>query len=130
MTIRLYSAVVSMALAGLACSSSSSSATGTVQAPMIMGVEPMAGALHITWMNQQSDCDSVVAERKMGTAAYAAAFTVPGDVDNKMDTSATDDMTYTYRLRCQKGSTFSAYSDEMSANPHMVDGGAKDAAHE
>jgi hypothetical protein len=103
---------------GLACSSSTSSgSSGALQAPMMTGVAPMAGALHVTWMNMQSDCDTVEGERKSGTGAYAAAFSVPGSVDNKMDTAATSNMTYTFRLRCNKGGTFSAYSNEMTGNP-------------
>ena len=107
-------------LLGFACSSSSSSggtSAGTPQAPMITGVGSMAGALHVTWMNMQTDCDTVDGERKSGTGAYASAFSVPGSVDNKMDTAATSNMTYTFRLRCNKAGTFSAYSNEMSGNP-------------
>jgi hypothetical protein len=105
-----------------ACSSGGdddTSATTTLQAPMLMEVAPMEGALHLAWMNMQKDCDSVEAERKMEhQTSYDLAFSVPGSVDNKMDTSATDNMMFTYRMRCKKGSTYSSYSNEMSANPH------------
>jgi len=121
--------IVALAVTAAGCSSSSSGgATSSTQAPMLTKVEPMAGALHITWMNMSSDCDSVEAERMMGTASYAPSFSVPGTVDNKMDTTATDDMMYMYR-RCKKGGTYSDYSNEMSANPHMVDGGTGDGGH-
>jgi hypothetical protein len=96
---------------------------GALEAPMLREVVPMEGALHVRWMNMQSDCDSVEAESMMEGAAFAFAFSVPGSVDNEMDDSATDDMMYTYRLRCKKGSAYSPYSNEMSANPHDVDGG-------
>lgn len=106
---------------GFACSSSSSggggTSSGTLQAPMITGVASMAGALHVTWMNMQTDCDTVDGERKAGTGAYASAFSVPGSVDDKMDTAATSNMAYTFRLRCNKAGSFSAYSNEMSGNP-------------
>lgn len=108
---------------GCASSSSGTSGTGTPQAPMLMEVIPMASALHLTWMNNQADCDTVEAERKMGSDAFATAFSVPGTVDNKMDTAATDDMMYTYRLRCKKGGAYSGYSTEMGANPHLTDAG-------
>ena len=110
-----------------ACSSDGEDNGGTadgLKAPELMHAVPMSGALHLVWMNVQKDCDSVDAERKMGAAAYESAFSVPGSIDNKLDTSATEDMEYTYRLRCKKGSAYSSYSNEVSANPHdMGDGG-------
>ena len=83
---------------------------------MLMKVMPMEGALHLEWMNVQPDCDAVEAERKT-EETFAQIFSVPGSVDNKMDTTATENMTYTYRLRCKKGASFSDYSEELSANP-------------
>jgi hypothetical protein len=90
---------------------------------MFMKVMPMEGALHLEWMNMTADCDSVNAERKTASEDYVDVFSVPGSVDNKMDASATDDMTYTYRLRCKKGDAFSLYSNELSANPTDEEGG-------
>lgn len=87
------------------------------QAPMMKSVEKMEGALMLYWMNMESGCVSVEGERKEGSGAYAVVFTVPGEVDNKHDSTATKDATYTYRLRCLKGKATSAYSDEMSMNP-------------
>jgi hypothetical protein len=106
-----------------ACSSGDDDEAGpaTLEAPMLMEIVPMEGALHLTWMNMQKDCDSVEAERKMEhSTAYEAAFSVPGTADNKMDTAATDNMMYMYRMRCRKGSAYSSYSNEMSANPHDI----------
>ena len=94
-----------------------SPASGALEAPMLMKVMPMEGALHLEWMNMTKDCDSVEAERMMDGEDYKQVFTVPGTVDNKMDAGATDDMDYMYRLRCKKGSTYSDYSNEMSGNP-------------
>ena len=109
--------IIALGLSLCACSSSDDEpASGSLQAPMLMEVVPMEGVLHIKWMNEQKDCDSVEGERDMG-AGYEAAFSVPGTVDNKMDGEATHDMTYSYRLRCKKGESFSVYSNEMSGNP-------------
>ena len=82
----------------------------------------MMGALHVIWTNEDAACDSIVGERKaeMGATVhepYKEVFTVPGEADNKHDTTATDDMKYTYRLRCKKGDAFSEYSNEMGLNP-------------
>jgi hypothetical protein len=111
--------VVAVALSAAACSSDDNeTADGAPEAPMLMEVEPMEGALHLMWMNMQNDCSSVEAERKMASGAYEPAFSVPGSIDNKMDAAATENMTYTYRLRCKKGSAFSAYSNELSGNPY------------
>lgn len=90
---------------------------GVPQAPMLSSVAKMEGALMVTWMNMETGCSSIEGERKVGSGAYAVAFSVPGEVDNKHDTAATSDQTYTYRLRCKKGTTVSAYSAEMSMNP-------------
>lgn len=87
------------------------------QAPMMKTVEKMDGALMLRWMNMETGCTSVEGERKEGSGAYSVAFTVPGEVDNKHDYAATNDTTYTYRLRCLKGNSASAYSDEMGMNP-------------
>ena len=131
--------VLALALAVAGCSSSTDNGGGqttsgndgggstssSLKAPTITQVMPMAGALHVTWTNNQSDCDAVEGESKMmGMADYASAFSVPGSVNNKMDTAATDNMTYMYRLRCKKGGAYSSYSNEMGANPMSgMDGG-------
>lgn len=83
----------------------------------------MSGMLMVNWTLPKAACDSIEGERMAmmsdGTMMedYKTAFTVPGTVDNKMDSSATEDMKYTYRLRCKVGSQYSAYSNEMSGNP-------------
>lgn len=112
--------ITTFAIIMAACSSDSSEDDGALEAPMLMEVVPMEGALHVTWMNMQTDADSVEAERKMDTGAFEQAFSVPGTVDNKMDPEATDDMPYTYRLRAKKGSTYSAYSNELTGNPQAA----------
>jgi hypothetical protein len=92
-------------------------------APTIADVMKMDGSLHVTWKNVDTSCDSVQGERQAKMAdgsimeSYKVVFTVPAEADNKHDTSASDDMEYTYRLRCKKGSTYSAYSNEVSKNP-------------
>lgn len=93
------------------------------KAPSLDEVKKMMGALHVMWTNNEASCDSIEGERQAAMSdgsimeKYKVTFTVPGDADNKMDGSATDDMKYTYRLRCKKGSTYSEYSNEASGNP-------------
>lgn len=83
----------------------------------------MMGALHVMWANPAVGCESIELERKATMAdgtvheEYAVAFTLPGAADNKHDTAATEDMDYTYRLRCKIGGTYSKYSNEMTQNP-------------
>lgn len=108
-----------LAVAVAACSSSSDSGSASLQAPLIKEVMPMTGGLHVTWENKQGDCDTVEGERMMDKQDYASAFSVPGNVDNKMDSNATDTkMMYMYRLRCKKGDAYSGYSNEMSGMPN------------
>lgn len=104
-------------------SSSGSSGTTAVEAPTLDAVEKMAGALHVMWANPKTACDKIEGERQAKMAdgtvheAYKVVFTVAGEADNKHDTTATDDMSYTYRLRCKKGEAYSPYSNEKSGNP-------------
>lgn len=101
-----------------ACSDNMDMGDGAgLDAPMLMKVMPMEGALHLEWMNVQPDCDAIEAERMMPGEEFSQVFVVPGTVDNKVDVTAMHDMIYTYRLRCKKGDAFSVYSKQLSANP-------------
>lgn len=98
-------------------------AAAALKAPTVTDIMKMMGALHVTWTNNDTTCDSVEGERQAQMSdgsvmeKYKVVFTVPGEADNKHDTTATDNMKYTYRLRCKKGTVYSDYSNEMSANP-------------
>ncbi|NUP11810.1 MAG: hypothetical protein HOW73_37660 [Polyangiaceae bacterium] len=93
-------------------------AAETLSAPTLDEVMPMHGALHLYWTNITADCDAVEGERKEGDGTFANFFSVPGTVDNEADDAATDPaVTYTYRVRCMRGSDFSEYSNEVSASP-------------
>lgn len=84
--------------------------------PTLDQLMKMAGALHVMWTNNQS-CDFVVGERKTGSTDYVQIFSVKGTIDNKMDSAASADDEYTYRLRCKVGDNFSVYSNELTRNP-------------
>lgn len=95
----------------------------TIKPPTVDTVAKMMGALHVMWTNTEASCDSVEGERQAQMAdgsvmeKFKVVFTVPGEADNKHDTTATSAMQYTYRLRCKKGAAYSAYSNEMSGTP-------------
>src|SRR5688572_13663230 len=61
--------LVAIVLGLSACSSdgddASGSSQGALDAPMLMEVVPMEGALHVRWMNMQTDASAVEAERRM-----------------------------------------------------------------
>lgn len=122
MKVRSLAVALAVSTAITACSSNDST-TGSLKAPTVMDVMTMSGALHISWTNNESACDAIEGERKAMMAdgsmmeAYKVVFSVPGSVDNKMDTTATDSMMYTYRVRCKKGTAYSDYSNEKGANP-------------
>jgi hypothetical protein len=97
--------------------SGSSGGHGSSNAPHLAEATPMAGGIHVTWHLPATACDSIEGERKTDADPYAVVFTVPGQVDNKHDAEATEDATYTYRLRCKRGDDYSDYSNELSANP-------------
>ncbi len=103
--------------AGDASSSGDSTVAG-LQAPTIVRLDPMTGGLHVTWVNNQKDCDAIEGERKSDAEAYKVVFTVPdGFVDNKHDGPLTAGTAYTYRVRCKKGSDYSPYSNEQTGTP-------------
>jgi hypothetical protein len=86
-------------------------------APTLVRVEPMMGALHVLWTNNDPTCESFEGERKTASVPYKVVFTVPGEADNKHDTTATANEDFTYRVRCKKGAMYSIYSNEMTGNP-------------
>lgn len=104
-------------------SSGSSGGATDISSPTITAVNKMMGALHVKWTNPDPECENIEIERQAempdGTIheKYEVVFTVPGTADNKHDTTATDDMKYSYRLRCKNGSKYSSYSDVKSGNP-------------
>ena len=102
---------------------SGSSSTTDIDPPTVDAVNKMMGALHVMWTLPKTTCETIEGERKAQMAdgsmmeEYKIVFTVPGTVDNKHETTATDDMKYTYRLRCKAGTKTSKYSNELSGNP-------------
>lgn len=105
--------------------SGTSGSQGTAPAaPKLDAVAQMMNVLHVKWTADPSTkCDSIEAERKANMPdgavmeEYKVAFTVAGDIDNKMDSGATAAMKYTYRLRCKVGTAYSPYSNEASGTP-------------
>ncbi len=95
----------------------------TPKAPTVDSVAKMQGALHVMWTNPTPACDTVEGERQATMSdgsvmeKYKLVFTVPGEADNKHDTSATSAMTYSYRLRCKVGTVYSPYSNVLTGNP-------------
>lgn len=107
----------------IACGSDSSDPSAAPEPPKIDQVVKMDVGLHVTWTNPAASCEAIEGERKAqmpdGSVheQYKVVFTVPGSADNKHDASATENMSYTYRLRCKSGSSYSSYSNEVSGNP-------------
>lgn len=100
----------------MGCSSSSEEAP-VPKAPRLTELAPMTGAIHVTWVNEETGCDTVEIERKTGAAAFAVVYSVNGAADNKHDASATEKTPYTYRLRCKKGASYSPYSNQLDGTP-------------
>ena len=65
-------------------------AAPTVKAPKIDEIMKMAGALHVSWTNAEPSCDSIELERKTATVAYKVVATLPGEADNKHDTTGNE----------------------------------------
>jgi hypothetical protein len=89
-----------------------------IGAPELTDIVKMAGSLHVVWdLPSETKCDSIEGERKTETEPYAVVWTVRGSVDNKHDGDATENTTYTYRVRCKVGAAYSDYSNELGKNP-------------
>lgn len=103
-------------------SSSDASLPRGLDAPEMLFVMKMAGALHAAWRNFVL-CDAIEVERKAEggdggvVADYKVVFTLPGTATNRHDDEATENLKYTYRVRCQTDGAYSTYSNEMSGNP-------------
>ncbi len=125
--MRCVGSVLLVSVSLLACSGNdsadSSNAVDASQqglaAPELTELVKMGGALHVNWKNHQLGCDSIEGERKTDTTPYIVVFHALGIEDNKMDRTAKENTTYTYRLRCQKGDQYSPYSNEKSRNPTL-----------
>jgi hypothetical protein len=87
-----------------------------IEAPILKEVAPFSSVLRLLWETPVA-CDEVEGERRTAATSYEAVFTVPGTDTAFVDGEAYLDQTYTYRLRCKRGSSFSAYSNELTANP-------------
>ncbi|WP_437979202.1 hypothetical protein WMF11_25150 [Sorangium sp. So ce295] len=96
-------------------------AATTPDAPVLSFVMPMLDVLHVEWV-PQPECDEIEGERKDLMNDYAVAFTVAGSKKAYMDSEATENIKYTYRMRCKVGEVYSGYSNEMSGNPTDEEG--------
>jgi hypothetical protein len=89
-----------------------------IGAPELTEVAKMHGSLHVFWkLPADTACVAIEGERKTEATSFALAWTVDGDETDKHDMAASEDATYTYRLRCKVGSDYSDYSNEMGRNP-------------
>jgi hypothetical protein len=117
-------ATTSRASSGDTASSGQSAAP---EPPVLDTVAALHGWLHLFWTNVTVDCDAVEGERRLGEAtdaSFVQLFSLPGYTEDWEDVSATDGSeTYTYRLRCTRGSELSGYSNEFSQSPNPLDAG-------
>jgi hypothetical protein len=91
--------------------------TGAPQAPIMQSVSPLAGGLHVVWMNVTPNCDKILLDRKKDAGAYATAYTLTGADTSKHDDQAIAPGTYCYKARCQKGAQTSPDSNEKCGTP-------------
>jgi hypothetical protein len=92
---------------------------GGPSAPSNLTAGPMGGGVHLTWTDTSSDEDGFDIERKVaeGNAGFAALDSVPFDSTVYHDAAVSPGTTYAYRVRAKRATTFSAYSNEASADP-------------
>lgn len=87
--------------------------------PQIDVMQTVPTGIKVGWYDTP-DCDLIVAEMKNGIQSYKEEFSVAGTETSTIDIKPAsfpnhDSMQFTYRLRCKKGTQFSAYSNELSA---------------
>jgi hypothetical protein len=97
-------------------SGTSPSQGGPLEAPVLEDVIPMSKVLRVRW-SLPTPCDDVDAERRTDASPFAHAFTAKGTDTDHVDEDAHRDETFTYRLRCVRGSATSDYSNTLSGNP-------------
>lgn len=99
--------------------------TGTLAAPSNLTGEQMGSGIHLTWKDNSADEEEFELER--AAAAAPATFTriasVTFDTAQYHDQSVTSGTAYRYRVRATKGSTTSAYSNEIDATAPSGAGG-------
>jgi len=71
--------------------------------------------INLLWTTPNTNALRFHIERKTGTGSYAEITTVPATATNYQDTALQANTTYTYRMRSENASGFSAYSNEASA---------------
>jgi hypothetical protein len=88
----------------------------SLKPPVLTQIDSFSNVLRLTW-ETPSTCDEIEGERRTATSPFEVIFTVPGSDSVFVDGEAIEDKTYTYRLRCRRSFSISAYSNEMTANP-------------
>ena len=91
---------------------------GPLEAPTLEAVIPMAKVLRVRW-SLPSTCDAIDGERRTDAVTFIPAFTALGTDTDYVDEAASEDQTYTYRLRCIRGDDASEYSNMLGGNPYL-----------
>lgn len=91
---------------------------GPLEAPVLEEVLPTAKMLRVRW-SLSSSCDAIDGERRTDTVTYIPVFTTSGTDTNFVDDEATENQTYTYRVRCVRGDEVSDYSNQLGGNPFI-----------
>src|SRR5262245_13299311 len=98
---------------------------GGPAAPSNLTAAPMGGGVHLTWQDNAADEDGFDIERKIaqGNAGFAMLDSVPFDSAVYHDSAVAEGTTYAYRIRAKRAASYSAYSNEASADPGGGGGG-------
>jgi hypothetical protein len=117
-------AVVCGVVWAMGCGGGGDGAGGGPLAPSTLTAAPMGGGVHVTWKDNSKDEDGFDVERKVGSGAFTALDSVPFDSSLYHDAAVTLGTLYTYRVRARRAISYSAYSNEASADPGGSAGGS------
>lgn len=85
--------------------------------PTMTGVNPLGGALHVTWKLNDTALTSVELWRNRDAGAYAKAYTLAGTATSQHDVGATGTSTYCYKVKSFRGAIESDFSPEKCGKP-------------
>jgi hypothetical protein len=121
--MRLGSAILAGAFCVTGACSEAGDTAAPTDAPSQLQAGPLGGGVHLTWRDNSQAEQRFEIERKESGASFALLDTVPFDTALYHDANVTLGVEYTYRVRAQLESGYSAYSNEASADPGEVASG-------
>jgi hypothetical protein len=86
---------------------------------------PSSKRVQLNWADNATNEDGFKIERKVGTGAFVQIDTAPANATSYLDTTASPDTDYTYRVRAYNAAGDSGYSNEIAIRTPLAELGAQ-----